>query len=73
MADLQCSIGDETGLCQLGDHIAKNEGYPGLGGQDAIFRYIIDKYGWTPEQVRSLSNEDMRILLDGYHEVVIVP
>lgn len=73
MADLRCSVGDETGLCQLGDHIAKNEGYPGLGGQDAIYRFLIDKYNWTPEQVRALSADDLRILLDGYPEIVVVP
>ena len=73
MADLQCSVGDESGLCKLGDHIAKNEGYPNLSGQDAIYRYLIDKYTWTPDQVRALSSEDLRILLDGYPEVEIVP
>lgn len=73
MADLQCSIGDETGMCELGDHIAKNEGYTSLKGQDAIHRYLIDKYGWLPEQVRALTVDDLRILLDGYAEIKVVP
>ena len=73
MADLKCSIGDETGLCKIGGHIAKNEGYPNLDAQDAIYRYLIDKYNWTPDVVRALSVEDLRILLDGYREIEIMP
>ncbi|MBN1930788.1 MAG: hypothetical protein JW786_04175 [Desulfobacterales bacterium] len=52
----------------IGDHIAKKEGYIGLKGVEAVYRYIIDKYNWLPEQVRGLGNEDVSMLLAGYEE-----
>lgn len=52
----------------LGDTIAEDQGYEDLRGMDAIFRYLIDKYHWLPHQVRSLSVEDLSLLLDGYRE-----
>lgn len=52
----------------LGDTIAQDQGYEDLRGMDAIFRYLIDKYHWLPHQVRSLSVEDLSLLLDGYKE-----
>ena len=53
---------------KIGDHIAEKEGYVGLQGMKAIHRYIIEKYGWQPEQVRSLSTDDLELLLAGYEE-----
>ena len=50
----------------LGDTIAKDLGYEDLRGIDAVYRYLIDKYCWLPHQVRSLSVEDLSLLLDGY-------
>jgi len=52
----------------IGNHIAVKEGYVGLKGMDAICRYIVDKYKWLPDQVRSLGNNDLDILLAGYEE-----
>lgn len=57
---------EPTVLEKIGDHIAEQEGYVGLKGMEAVFRYIIDQYRWLPEQVRSLSTEDLRLLLAGY-------
>jgi hypothetical protein len=53
-------------IAKLGDTIAKNEGYKDLIGLDAVYRFLIDKYHWLPEQVRSLSVEDLNMLLSDY-------
>lgn len=53
---------------KIGDHIAANLGYMGLRGMEAVHRYLIDKYGWEPEHVRRLSEEDLRLLLSGYED-----
>ena len=55
-------------LEKIGDHIAQKEGYVGLKGMEAIYRYLIDKYSWQPEQVRNLSPEDLHLLLAGYEK-----
>jgi predicted metal-dependent enzyme (double-stranded beta helix superfamily) len=55
-------------LEKIGDRIAKQEGYPGLEGIKAIYRYLIDKYRWLPDDVRKLDNEDLHLLLAGYEE-----
>jgi hypothetical protein len=48
--------------------MAEKEGYIGLRGMQAVQRYLIDKYGWEPDQVRKLSPEDLHLLLAGYAE-----
>jgi hypothetical protein len=53
---------------KIGDHMAEKEGYVGLKGMQAVHRYLIDKYGWKPDQVRQLSTDDLQILLAGYEE-----
>ncbi|MGC9967049.1 MAG: hypothetical protein ABSE08_16735 [Syntrophobacteraceae bacterium] len=53
---------------KIGDHMAEKEGYIGLRGMQAVQRYLIDKYGWEPDQVRKLSPEDLHLLLAGYAE-----
>lgn len=49
-----------------GDSIAADQGYHGLNGMDAVYRYLIDKYHWLPCQVRSLSVDDLSLLLSDY-------
>ena len=51
-------------IATQGDIIAEKQGYPNLSGMDAVHRYLIDKYHWLPDQVRSLSVEDLQLLLD---------
>lgn len=51
-------------IARRGDAIAKKQGYPNLCGMEAVHRYLIDKYHWLPDQVRSLSVEDLQLLLD---------
>ena len=59
---------DERKLVSIGSHIAVKEGYVGLEGIEAVYRYIIDKYSWLPDQVRKISGDDLQILLAGYDE-----
>lgn len=62
MAELKVTIE------KIGDDIAQRENYIGLKGREAVFRYLIDKYRWLPEQVRGLSDNDLSLLLAGYEE-----
>jgi len=52
-------------LLQRADMIAKSHGYPELRGIDALVRYFADKYHWEPQVTRSLSADDLHILLSG--------
>lgn len=73
MIDLGCELGKNKDLCSIGRHIAQKEGFRHLNEVQAIHRFLMDKHHWLPSQVRQLSEEDMRILLDGYDNVEIVP
>ena len=55
-------------IARLGDEIAKEKGYKDLKGLEAIHRYLIDKYKWLPYQVRSLTIDELQLLLDGEFE-----
>ncbi len=55
-------------LEKIGDHMAQKKGYVGLKGMQAVYRYLIDKYRWQPEEVRKLSPEDLHLLLAGYEQ-----
>jgi hypothetical protein len=48
----------------FGDYIAKREGYRKLSGIDAVHYYLIHRFGWLPRDVRSMSPEDLRFVLD---------
>jgi hypothetical protein len=52
-------------LLRQANALAKQNGYPGLSGMDALVRYFADKYHWTPEQTRRLTVEDLHALLEG--------
>jgi len=47
----------------FGHHIAQREGYRGLSGMDSIHFYLIHKFGWLPRDVKSMSLEDVRLVL----------
>ena len=47
----------------FGDELAKREGYRGLDGFEAIYFYLITKFSWLPRDVRSMSREDIRLVL----------
>lgn len=49
----------------FGDHIAQREGYSkNLSGMEAVHFYLIHKFGWLPRDVRSMSLEDVRFVLN---------
>ena len=53
-------------IARQGDQIAQDQGYKDLYGMDAVYRFLIDKYHWLPDQVRRLSTDDINLLLCDY-------
>lgn len=47
----------------FGDHLAVREGYKATTGREAIFLYLIQKHHWLPRDVRSMTDEDLRLVL----------
>ena len=47
----------------FGEELAKREGYKGLDGLEAIHFFLIRKFHWLPRDVRSMSKEDLRLVL----------
>lgn len=47
----------------FGDFIAKRENYKNAKGLDAIHLYLINKFSWQPRDVRSMSYEDILLVL----------
>jgi hypothetical protein len=56
----------KSAIARQGDQIAEDQGYKGMYGMDAVYRYLIDKYHWLPDQVRRLSTDDINMLLCDY-------
>jgi hypothetical protein len=52
-------------FARMGDRIAGREGYAGIGGMDAVYRYLVERYHWTLDYVRNLSHDDLTILFAG--------
>lgn len=46
----------------FGHHIAQREKYKEHKGVDALHFYLVQKYGWMPSKVKSLSWEDLDFL-----------
>ncbi len=51
-------------LLRFGDFVAEREGYMTHKGLSAIHYYLVQKYHWTPAQVRSMLAEDIQFVLD---------
>lgn len=48
----------------FGDKIAAREKYrSGLEGMEAVHFYLVHKFGWPPAQVRGMTAEDIRFVL----------
>lgn len=48
----------------FGDHIAEREGYRSIsGGLEAVRFYLMQKYSWTPYQLRNMSAIELRFAL----------
>lgn len=50
-------------LICFGDFLAEREKYREHRGIDAVHFYLIQKYGWLPSQVRSMSDDDLNFVL----------
>jgi hypothetical protein len=48
----------------FGDHLAQTHGFKVHRGLDAVCYYVIQKYNWLPRDVRTMSSEDLRFLLE---------
>ena len=55
------------------DHLAKREKYKGLRDMDAVHYYIITKFKWLPRDVRSMSYDDLRLVLTEEMEGWVAP
>ncbi len=62
----QAEAGMKFAIARLGDKLAKKHHYRNLHGMEAIVRYLVDKYHWTPAQVRAFTVEDLTLLLDEF-------
>ncbi|MCK4814916.1 hypothetical protein KA005_04025 [bacterium] len=47
----------------FGDTIAKREGYKSVYGIEAIHFYLVHKFHWLPSQVKSMTKDDIRLVL----------
>lgn len=60
---LHAAIGElDYHLELFGDFLAKKEKIP-LDGMDAIHFFLVQKHNWLPRDVRSMSGEDIRLVL----------
>jgi hypothetical protein len=60
-------------LAVFGDRLAKREKYKSLDGLDAVHFYLVQKFSWLPSQVRSMSYEDLRFVLQEEMENFVLP
>lgn len=51
-------------LRRFGDHLAEREGYKRHRDIDAIHFFLIQRHGWLPKDVRHMSNDDLRFVLE---------
>jgi hypothetical protein len=47
----------------FGDELAKREGYKAHDGLEAIQYYLMQKHGWLPRDLKTMSLEDLRFAL----------
>lgn len=50
-------------IAELGDRLAKREGYEQVSGMEAIWYYLIQKHHWTPKRVRAMHLNDLHFCL----------
>ncbi|KUL94142.1 hypothetical protein DK26_19395 [Bosea sp. WAO] len=53
-----------TFTLKFGDELGRKPPYKGLDGMDAIVLYLVNKHHWLPADVRAISQEDLRIVLN---------
>lgn len=71
----EANSGLDYALTLFGDQLAKREGYksPALDGLDAVHFYLIHKFGWLPRDVRAMSTEDLRFVLEEEMHGFVIP
>lgn len=47
----------------FGNELAAQEGYEHHKGMDPVRFFLMNKYSWTPSQVKSMSNEDLEFAI----------
>ena len=55
-------------LAPIGDRIAKARRW-NIGGVEAVYRFLMEKFGWLPRDVRALDSEDLNMLVRDDPEV----
>lgn len=60
-------------LAVFGDRLAKREKYKSLEGLEAVHFYLVHKFSWPPAQVRGMSYEDLRFVLQEEMEGFVLP
>ncbi len=50
-------------LYAFGNELAKRHGYRSVKGMDAVHYYLIQKHNWTPQQLRDMPYDDIRLAL----------
>lgn len=53
-----------TFTLKFGDEIGRQKAYKGLSGIDAVVLYLVNKHHWLPADIRAMSQEDLRIVLN---------
>ncbi len=56
--------GDLNYLLEVfGFTLAEQQGYKDIDGMEAIYLYLVNKHHWLPRDVRSMTQEDLRLAL----------
>lgn len=50
-------------LSVFGDYLSEKYGYKDLYNMDAIYFHIVKTHNWLPRDVRSMTPEDLRLIL----------
>jgi hypothetical protein len=51
-------------LSVFGDHLAQREEYKAHAGMEAVYFYLVQKYHWKPSDVKGMSLDDIRFVLE---------
>lgn len=60
-------------LAVFGDSLAEREGYRSVEGLEAVYFYLVHKFAWTPAQVRGMSYNDLRFILEEEMHGFVLP
>ena len=61
---LHQAIGNMNYLLEVfGHELADKQGWRDIDGMEAIWLYVINKHHWLPRDVRSMTPDDLRLVL----------